>query len=846
MDIREKIGKEWLIWDGGSGTFLQERGLMGGELPETWNLTRPQDVVDMNRAFFEAGCDIVNTNTFGANRFKYKDNLDEIVSAAVKLAKQAREEAKKTREAEKGEADKAKLSSDMYIALDIGPTGKLLEPMGDLAFEDAVEVFAEVVRIGAREGADLILIETMSDGYETKAAVLAAKENCDLPIIVTNVYDTAGRLLTGADVEGVTAMLEGLHVDALGINCSLGPDEMYPVVKRITEASSTPVVVNPNAGLPRVEGNKTVFDIGPEEFAESMKKIADLGIQIAGGCCGTTPEHIKCLAEAIKVRPFKEQTQKDICRVTSFASTVDIGEKTVVIGERINPTGKKRFKEALRENDIPYIINEGLKQEEQGAHILDVNVGLPEIDEPLMMENVIKRLQEVTPLPLQIDTTDIVALERAMRIYNGKPMINSVNGKQEVIEAVMPLVAKYGGVLVSLVLDEDGIPESSEKRVEIAEKIYKAADSYGIPRSDIVIDGLCMTISSDTRSALATLETLRRIHDEYNGRTILGVSNISFGLPAREVVTANFLTMAMREHLSCAIINPGSELMMNAYYASNALMGRDDQCMEFIGALSEYVPISKRTAMAQQGNAAGGQPGSVDGAQGNVAGGQSGTGDGAQGSVNGAGNQQGNSELFIAVRKGLKDKAASVVKAELSNRSAMEIIDKDLIPALDIVGQGFEKGTVFLPQLLMSADAAKAAFEVIKASMAGSSQNIKGRVILATVKGDIHDIGKNIVKVMLENYGYDVIDLGKDVPPELIVDTAIKEDIQLVGLSALMTTTVVSMEETIKLLREKKPDTKVVVGGAVMTQEYSDKIGADHYAKDAMATVRYADSVFGV
>ena len=801
--LTQRLGKEWLFCDGGSGTYLQEHGLAGGELPETWNLSHPGIIEKMNRSYYEAGADIVNTNTFGANVLKFGDKTDEIITAGVNIAKRARHAA--------GRDD------DAYVALDIGPTGKLLEPMGDLSFDRAVEIFAQIVRAGAAAGADLVLIETMSDGYEAKAALLAAKENCTLPVIVTCVYDNNGRLLTGGTVETTVAMLEGLGADAVGVNCGVGPDMMVSVVERLVKCASVPVVVNPNAGLPQVADGKTVFNVGPEEFVQHMSVIAEMGVQVCGGCCGTTPDHIRLLSDTVRELPFIPQTEKDICIVTSGSRGVVIGDRTVIIGERINPTGKKRFKQALRENDIPYILGEGLKQESQGAHILDVNVGLPEIDEPEMMERVVKALQEVTPLPLQIDTTDVKALERAMRIYNGKPMINSVNGKKEVIEQVMPLVAKYGGVLVSLALDEDGIPDNADERIRIARRIYEAAEHYGIPRRDIVIDGLCMTVSSDTSSALATLETVRRVRDELHGHSILGVSNISFGLPARELVNSTFLTMAMQNGLSCAIINPGNEPMMRAYYSTNALLNKDPQCMDFVGRYSEYVAFDKQGSA--QAQAAGDKP-------------QTGAASGETATV------------ADAVKRGFKAQAEELTRKALKTSPALEIIDRELIPALDEVGVGFEKGRVFLPQLLMSADAAKAAFEVIKTSMAGQEQQIKAKVILATVKGDIHDIGKNIVKVMMENYGYQVIDLGKDVPPEVIVDTAIKEDIKLVGLSALMTTTVVSMEETIKLLREKKPDCKVAVGGAVMTQEYADAIGADFYGKDAMATVRYADSLF--
>ena len=816
-DFMHLLGKEFLFCDGGTGTVLQSRGLRGGELPELWNLTRKEDILDLYCGYLKAGCDIFNTNTFGANALKYPDNLREIVESAVDLAKEAR--------LRTGREDAA-------IALDIGPSGKLLEPLGDLSFDRAVSLFGEVVRIGAARGADLILIETMNDTYEAKAAVLAAKENCDLPVFVTTTYDANGQLLTGAPVEAVVSMLEGLRVDALGVNCSLGPKQMLPIIRRLCACSHLPVIVNPNAGLPRTENGQTVFDVEPAEFASCMEEIADMGVSVLGGCCGTTPDHIRCLIEKVReghVLRLPEYQENGDTYVTSFSRAVRIGKRPVIIGERINPTGKKKFKQALRDNDIGYILNEGLTEEEQHADILDVNVGLPEIDEPAMMKTVVTRLQGVTGLPLQIDTTDKDALEQALRYYNGKPMINSVNGKKESIETVMPLVHKYGGVLVALALDEHGIPETADGRVAVARRIYEAADHYGIPRRDIVIDGLAMTISSDPEGALVTLETLRRVRDELGGHTILGVSNISFGLPAREVVNAAFLTMALQNGLSCAIINPGNEPAMRAFYASCALLGLDDNCGTFIERCGSYVPEARRLsggtgqpAAALSGAAAGASSGNTPPA--------------------GAGPS---SALFTAIEHGVKESAAKATAQALETRKGLDIINEELIPALDVVGKGFEKGTVFLPQLLMSAEAAKAAFAVIKESMSGTPQKKKAKVILATVKGDIHDIGKNIVKVMLENYGYDVIDLGKDVPPEKIVETALSEDVKLVGLSALMTTTVVSMEETIRQLRAAKPDCKVMVGGAVMTQEYADKIGADFYGKDAMASVRYADSLFG-
>ena len=799
-NLRNKLGREWLFCDGGTGTILQAKGLKGGELPETWNLTRPEDIIELHAGYLRAGSDLINTNTFGCNALKF-NNVGEIVTAAVGHVREAMRRTGR---------------KDAYVALDIGPTGKLLAPMGDLPFERAVELFGEVVRAGAAAGADLVLVETMSDSYEAKAAVLAAKENCDLPVLVTMIFDQKGKLLTGGDVESAVALLEGLHVDALGVNCGMGPRQMAPIVRRLAELSSLPVIVNPNAGLPRSEEGRTVFDVGPEEFAAEVAKIAsECPVQVFGGCCGTTPEHIAREIAAVRKLPFRPATEKGRTVVSSFSHAVEIGPKPVIIGERINPTGKKKFKEALRQHDIDYILQQGLEQEGSGAQVLDVNVGLPEIDEPALMDEVVTRLQGVLDLPLQIDTSNPEAMERGMRHYNGKPMVNSVNGKREVIEQVFPLVAKYGGVLVALTLDEQGIPNTAEGRVAIARRIYEAADRFGVPRKDIVIDCLAMTISAEPRSAVVTLETLRRVRDELRGHTILGVSNISFGLPMREIVNSHFLTMAMQNGLSCAIINPNNAAMMASYRAFCALAALDPNCADYIEAYADATPNSSAPAGAKTPKASGE------------------TSSGATLS------------LGEAVARGVAGRAAEATRELLQGgRAGLEIINEELVPALDRVGQGFEKGTVFLPQLMMSAEAAKAAFEVIKATLQDTTQQAKGRVILATVKGDIHDIGKNIVKVMLENYGYEVLDLGKDVPPERIVQVARDEHIRLIGLSALMTTTVVSMEATIRLLREQGVPAKVVVGGAVLTQEYADAIGADCYARDAMETVRYADRVF--
>ena len=873
-NIMDRIGREWLFFDGGTGSILQEKGLQPGELPETWNLLHPDRILDLHRGYLEAGADIYNTNTFGANRLKFPENLDEIVTAAVKLAKEARTQAGR--------------DEDAYVALDIGPTGKLLAPMGDLSFDDAVDIFGEVVRIGAREGADLVLIETMNDSYEAKAAVLAAKENCDLPVFITCVFDGSGKMLTGGTPESMVAMLEGLGVDALGVNCSLGPAQMIPIVERLVKAAHVPVLVNPNAGLPKSVDGRTVYDVDPEEFAGYMKQIAELGAAAVGGCCGTTPDYIRAEIAAVRPLPLLPPQGRAQTVIASFSRTVEIGRaaRPVIIGERINPTGKKRFKQALVDHDIDYIVDQGLQQEEAGADVLDVNVGTPEINEVELLDEVVCRLQSVLALPLQIDTSNPEAMERALRHYNGKALINSVNGKQEVMAEVFPLVKKYGGVVVALALDEGGIPDNADDRIRIAEKIYATAAEYGIRREDIVIDGLCMTVSSDPRSALVTLETIRRIRDELGGSSILGVSNISFGLPARELINAYFFEMALQNGLSCAIINPNNQAMMQAYRAFCALTNQDENFQSFISAYAGYKSPDKQVSDALTAyktrvlNALGVSAGDLQAtgrplsdAGGNAGGtglgpGAAGTGAAglSSGNVSGAGTvanarsagsgrtagaddgrgpgaAAGKSRLVEAIERGMAKPAAEATREALLTRNALDIINQDLVPALDVVGQGFEKGTVFLPQLLMAAEAAKAAFAVVKESMAGSAQESKGRVILATVKGDIHDIGKNIVKVLLENYGYDVIDLGKDVPPETIVETALRENIRLVGLSALMTTTVVNMEETIRQLHAQKPDCRIVVGGAVMTQDYADKIGADCYGRDAMTTVRYADEL---
>ena len=783
--LREKLGKELLFFDGGMGTLLQKEGMQPGELPETWNIEKPEIIRKIHASYVEAGSQIILTNTFGANRIKYHGSsysLKQVIEAAVENVRS--------------------VSKDIYVAMDVGPTGKLLKPMGDLSFEEAYETFKEVMVYGANAGVDLIHIETMSDTYEVKAAVLAAKENTDLPVFATLIFDENGKLLTGGDVPSVVALLEGLRVDALGINCGMGPEQMLPILKEIASCTSLPIVVKPNAGLPKQKNGQTYYDITPEKFSLALKELVKAGACVIGGCCGTTPEHIRAMVSMCKKMKIVAPVFKEKTVVSSYGKAVELGKKPLIIGERINPTGKSKFKQALKEHDIDYIIKEAVTQQDKGAHILDVNVGLPDIDEVEMMKDAVREIQSIVNLPLQIDSVNHKALEAAMRIYNGKPMINSVSGKQESMDVIFPLVKKYGGVVVGLTLDEQGIPKTVEGRVEIAGKIIAEAKKYGIHKKDIVIDVLTMTISSEPEGAKVTLEALKQVREKYGVCTVLGVSNVSFGLPNRPIINSNFYTMAMQNGLSAGIINPSSEDMMRAYYSYCALMGHDANCQAYIeacGQKQEVNPISKTTI-----------------------------------------------DLKTAIEKGLKEEANNIANELVQSRQPLDIIQTFLIPALDTVGKGFEQGTVFLPQLLMSAEAAKQAFEVLKKHMNVEEQSDmkKEKIVLATVKGDIHDIGKNIVKVLLENYNYEVLDLGKDVSPEKIVETVKAHQVRMVGLSALMTTTVVSMEETIKMLREEAPDCKIMVGGAVMNAEYADMIHADFYGKDAMQSVYYAQKVF--
>lgn len=796
MTFKDYLNSNIVCFDGGMGTLLQARGLKAGEYPERWNLTRPEVITEVHKAYYDAGSNVVCTNTFGANTLKFsKAELEEIIAAAVANAKQA----KRLSSAE----------TEKFIALDIGPTGKLLKPLGELEFEDAVEVFSQTVKLGVKYGVDLVLIETMNDSYETKAALLAAKECCDLPVIVSNAYGENGKLMTGASPAAMVALIEGMGADALGANCSLGPKQLHSVVHELLEYATKPVIVKPNAGLPSAVNGKTVFDVMPDEFAEELALMLDEGVRIVGGCCGTTPEYIKAVGGKLKDRLPRGLQKKDRTLVSSYTAAVEFDSVPVLIGERINPTGKKRFKQALVENDIAYILTEAVKQQECGVQLLDVNVGLPEIDEAATLKSIVAELQTVTDLPLQIDSSNPLAMEAALRCYNGKAMINSVNGKAESMKAVFPLVKKYGGVVVALTLDENGIPQTARERVDIARHILKTAEEYGIDKKDIVFDPLAMTISADANAARTALHSIKLIGDELNAHTVLGVSNVSYGLPCRSAVNGTFLALAFENGLSAAIVNPFSADIMKAYYSYNALKGLDKSCEKYINATRLFAELENDTSAPLQSAQA------TDG-----------------------------TELQHAIVKGMKDKAAKLTRESLKTIPPLTLVNDEIIPALNTVGKGYESKTVYLPQLLMSAEAAKLAFEVVKSHM-DKAQNGEsaGTVVIATVEGDIHDIGKNIVKLLLENYGFDVIDLGKDVPAEKIADAVIKTNARLVGLSALMTTTVPFMEQAIKLLHEKAPWCKIVVGGAVLTKEYADMLGADKYAADAMETVRFAESV---
>lgn len=843
--IRELLGKRMLFSDGAMGTMLQRAGLAAGDVPEIWNCTRPEVLADIHNAYLDAGADLVIANTFGANPVKFEGgeySCAQVIRAGIRLAA------------------KAAHPRGKWAALDIGPTGRLLKPMGDLSFEDAYQAFYDTAKAGADAGADLILIETMSDTLEMKAAVLACREACGLPVLATMTFDEKGKLLTGGDIPAAAALLESLHPDAVGFNCGLGPKQMLSFLPQLRACTSLPLIVQPNAGLPQVENGETVFTVGPEEFAADMIQLWADGAWVLGGCCGTTPEHIGALVHKLSGKTPKPLPIHTETVISSYSHAVTFGGRTQLIGERINPTGKKRLQQALREDDMGYLLREGISQQDAGADILDVNVGLPEIDEPKMLVEAVQALQGVTDLPLQLDTSDPAAMEQALRIYNGKALLNSVNGKQEVMDAVFPLVKKYGCAVIALTLDENGIPDTAEGRFAIAEKIISEAQKYGIPRNEIVFDALAMTISAGQEAARVTLDTLHMIRERLGMHTSLGVSNISFGLPHRERVTAAFFTMAMQAGLSAAIINPKSNAILDSWRSFNALMGYDAQCLDYIAYYKDLpkdgpvkpanappagTPLEQAAqALVTAGNALAALAGQGGGAplpfEAAAPGGKAAPQKAAPSTSNA-------SPLYHAVAKGLQDDARTAAEEALKDTAALDVIQRDLVPALDEVGNGYESGKLFLPQLLMSADATTAAFEVIRAALQkdGVTAEKKGTIVLATVKGDIHDIGKNIVKVLLENYDYEVIDLGRDVDPRVVVDAVKAHHAPLCGLSALMTTTVVNMEATIALLHEECPACKVMVGGAVLNQQYADQIHADAYNKDAMGCVRYAATLFG-
>lgn len=785
MSFKDLLGKQMLFFDGATGTQLQARGLQAGELPERWNFTHPEIIEAVHKDYLAAGANILKTNTFGANPIKLAEtDLDckATITAAVTIAKKA-----------------CAGAIDKFVALDLGPTGKLLAPYGDLPFEKAVAAYGEMVRYGVEAGADLILIETMSDTYETKAAILGAKENCDLPVCVTLTFDEDGKLLTGATVEAAALMCEGLGVDAIGFNCGLGPVQVAKLVPQMLQATKLPLIVNPNAGLPVQRDGKTCFDINPEEYADLMYALACADApSIMGGCCGTTPAHIAAMITKCKNLQPGGTRELDLTAVSSYGKAVHIGDVPVIIGERINPTGKKRLKEALKNQELDYVCRLALEQISSTAHILDVNVGTPGIDETAMLGKAVPALQAITDTPLQIDTSNYEAMEKALRLYNGKSMLNSVNGKEDSLEHVLPLAKKYGAVVVALCLDDSGIPTTAEGRIAIADKIIARAAEYGIESRNIVVDPLAMTISTGADNAAVACEVIRAMKAR-GINTVMGVSNISFGLPGRDAVNSTFFAMAMQAGLSCGIINPQSKAMLDAYYGFCALAGYDEGCQEYVKRYAD-APKAAPTSVSD---------------------------------VN----------LYDAIVKGLQIDAKKAAAVALADEAPLDVINKYMIPALDFVGDGFEKKTLFLPQLLMSADAAKAAFEVIREAV-GVAETQSDTVVIATVHGDIHDIGKNIVKVLLENYGYKVLDLGKDVPVADIVKTVQESGAKVVGLSALMTTTVSAMEATINALREVS-DCKIVVGGAVLTEEYAQSIGAEHYAPNAVSAVTYVNEVFG-
>lgn len=786
MEFKDYIWSNFLLFDGAMGTMLQKSGLKPGEVPETYNVLHPEIVLDIHKSYVDSGADVVTTNTFQANELKLKGceySVEEIIESGVKIAKD---------------------SGAKYVALDIGPLGQLMEPMGTISFDKAYEIFKRQVIAGVNAGADIILIETLSDIYEAKAAVLAAKENSSLPVFCTMTFQSDGRTFVGTDPITSVMVLQGLGVDALGVNCSLGPKELLPIVYEILKYSKVPVMVQANAGLPRIEDGNTVYDITPFEYASYVKDMAQNGGLIFGGCCGTTPEYIKEVRGILKeVSPFKTSPQI-VTSVTSGTKTVILDGRTTVIGERINPTGKKKLKEALRSGNMDYIISEAIDQTDAGSDILDVNVGLPEIDEKEVLKKVAREIQGIVNLPLQIDSTDPRAIEAAVRVYNGKPLINSVNGKDKVMDEIFPIVKKYGACVLGLTLDETGIPETAEERFKIAEKIVKRAEQYGIPRENVLIDCLTLTASAQQSFVRETIKAVAMVKERLGVKTSLGVSNVSFGLPQREILNSTFLASTLAVGLDAPIINPLSKDIMNTINAFKVLNNEDREAKEYIKSYGNIVNEPSASVKVEK-------------------------------------------DLKDIIIEGRKEDSAPKVRELLKSKSAMEIVEGYFIPALDIVGERYEKGKIFLPQLIQSAEAVKNAFVVIKENLSSEeAKSSKGKIVLATVKGDIHDIGKNIAKMLLENYGFDVIDLGKDVQIEDVVKAVKDNDIKLVGLSALMTTTVKNMEETIKSLREEGLDCVVMVGGAVLNSEYADMVKADFYAKDARDGIKIANKVFNI
>lgn len=782
--ITERIKKERLLFDGGTGTVLEKMGLLPGEPTEVMNTRSPESVVKLHKAYLDAGADIIKSNTFGINVLKC-DNVEQELKKAMDIALEA----------------VSLCGKDAYVAFDVGPTGRMLKPFGDLEFDDAYEAFAVNMRLAKKLGADLILIETMSDLFETKAAVLAAKECSDLPVFVTCAFGADGKLLTGATPEAMVTMLEGMGVDAIGMNCSVGPQNMLDLLPELIECSSTPIILNPNAGLPTVIDGETVYDITPSQFASIMAEACEAGATLVGGCCGTTPEYIASLRETVANIPLRIPAKKSITSVSSYTHTVRIGDVPRIIGERINPTGKPRLKEALRAGDVGYVLNIALSEENSGADILDVNVGLADIDEREMMQVAIGEIQSVSALPLSIDTGKTEVMESALRRYCGKPLLNSVNGSCESMSSVFPLVKKYGAVVIALTMDETGIPDTAEGRIRIAEKIISEAEKYGIDKKDIVFDPLTLTVASGGDNANVTLESVRRLK-ERGYKCSLGISNVSFGLPERDVLNSTFYTAALTCGLDLAIINPESEPMIRAHRAYLALAGKDEG-FRLYGALFDNVKKQEVTVNLTKSDIS----------------------------------------LGEAIEKGLRSEAATIARGMLKSHAPLDVINQEIIPALDRVGRGFEEKKIYLPGLLMSAEAANSAFCVIR-EQAETEHGEDGRkIVLATVKGDIHDIGKNIVKLIFESYGFSVIDLGRDVPKERILESLQKTGAKILGLSALMTTTLPAMEETVSLVKEKLTDVKIIVGGAVLTNTYAKKIGADFYAPDAISAVRYVEEI---